>query len=70
MNAKELYAYIRSLTAQMDDEEKRGSMMKQKKRVFNPENRIDIDLSCIGHIFYNISHDEIKFSIYSHHREL
>ena len=70
MNAKELYAHVRSLTAQMDDKEKRGSMTKQRKRVFNQENRVDIDLSCIGHIFYNISHNEIKFSIYSYHHEL
>ena len=44
--------------------------MKQKKRVFNQENHINIDLSCFGYIFYDISHDEIKFSIYSHHCEL
>ena len=71
MNVKELYAHIRSLTAQMDDEEKeRFYVTRQKKRVFNQENRVDVDLSSIGHIFYNISHDEIKISIYSHHCEL
>ena len=49
---------------------KRGSMTKQKKRVFNQENRVNVDLSSTEYIFYDISHDEIQFSIYSHHREL
>ena len=56
MNAKELYAHIQSLTVQMDNKEKERFYDEAEKRVFNQENRIDVDLSFVGYIFYDISH--------------
>lgn len=39
--------------------------MRQKRRVFNSETRIDVDLSDSRYIFYNCNYREIKFVIYS-----
>ena len=49
MTAKELTAHIQSLTALLNNEEKKSFTTKPRKRVFNKENWIDACLSCFGH---------------------